>query len=95
VGEMPDQGDPGMEEPLFYSCNHKEMQCHHYCHGDWVSNGVWPLRLTVDIEKASWHHPHLCPQTAPKYKKKKKEQTVLILCSKISLVLNQILQSIM
>jgi hypothetical protein len=68
VGGMPDQGDPGMEEPLFYPSNHKETQCHHYCHGDSVSPGVWPLRLTAGTEKASGHHPRLGPQTVPKYK---------------------------
>jgi hypothetical protein len=74
---MLDQGDPGMEEPLFYPNNHKEMRCHHYCHGDWVSHGVWLLHLTVDIEKASWHHPQLGPQTAPKYKEETENKQFL------------------
>jgi hypothetical protein len=67
VGGRLDQVDPDTEEPLFYPDNHKAMQCHHYCHGDWASPGVWPLHLIIGTEKASGFHQWLGLQTVPEY----------------------------
>jgi len=63
------QVDPGMGEPPFCPDNYKEMWCHHHCHGDWVSPGVWHLHLTVGTEKISMLHPEFGPQIVPKHNK--------------------------